>query len=712
MYFSPYKVKSNTRVMQSAFYGLNKNARINDGEFSDMTNMSSDYAPLLTPRAPRVIAQNVVKGVAEETVTNEDGTTSTLQTYFYENLNGMLGDVGFAAVFGTSFYYMGEKIEGIALTDGEKNMLAMGSYILIYPDTVYYNTVSGEYGIIETGTSNTKAVTISLCESRYDTGRFNISNSTSLPCELRFSSTTINKVRFIGTEHAGGVDWCSNPTIRTGRPSSFTATGSSSVVYSYSNAMLSVDGGYLYYCSSADVTSSTTSAGYDKYTYANCKWTKIDISSFTMTSDEFTSVGFTDGDIDRIWAGNTHLEIKKNSDGEYVITNSDIANVITLPGAKIKEGDEYAPAARIDVGQWRVVNLPVFDCICVHNNRLWGCRYGNQVTNKVVNEIYCSKLGDFKTWTLSSTTATLAGDPYTMSVGDYGAFTGCISHRGQLLFFKDNIVYRVSGDKPSNFQIDKISESGLQSGCERSLEIIDEVLYYKSRNGVFAYDGSIPQKISDTLGNFYYTDAVAGKHFSKYYITMIHDGVRKLYVYDTRYKLWHAEDDADIRFFTEYNGALYGAIDNDVVCLSGAPAGIFGATEAEGAVKWSVETGDIGLDSPYQKFLRRILIRMDMDDGAKVLVELLGDDGEWYTAWKYMSPHKRSFMMPVVTPRVDHARIRISGVGGVKIYSISYETESAGDRYVESWSQQESARARKAYSDERETTRDEFWEEE
>ena len=69
MYFSPYKVKNNTRTMQSTFYGLNKNARIGDGEFADMLNMSGDHAPLLSPRAPRVIAQTAPTKTVTETVT-------------------------------------------------------------------------------------------------------------------------------------------------------------------------------------------------------------------------------------------------------------------------------------------------------------------------------------------------------------------------------------------------------------------------------------------------------------------------------------------------------------------------------------------------------------------------------------------------------------------------------------------------------------------
>ena len=145
MYYKYYSSPNVSRSMQSTFLGLNKNARIGDGEFADMQNMSSDNVPLLSPRQPRTVVEK------RHFETSEDGEVT------YKNLNGILGDVGFAAVWGNDLYYMGSKVEGITLIDGEKRMLAMGANIIIYPDAVYYNTVSGEYGEIDQVTACAKA---------------------------------------------------------------------------------------------------------------------------------------------------------------------------------------------------------------------------------------------------------------------------------------------------------------------------------------------------------------------------------------------------------------------------------------------------------------------------------------------------------------------------------------------------------------------------
>ena len=674
MYYKHLQSPSLSRSMQSVFSGLNKNVRIADSEFSDMTNMSGDSYPLLTPRAPRVLAQKQL--VLTEEIVNDDGTTEISETP--RTLNGILGDVGFCAVWDNEFYYMGEKIEGISLDNSEKKLVAMGANILIYPDAVYYNTVTGEHGNI----AENEKVNIRQYLSCYN--RFDIDANTSLTCNIhyQFSHTTDIKtqVRFLSPnvrDNAWVVDGC--PEAVSLHCDAYTA-------YDSACAVIGKKDGYVYYCTEATVT-TTKYNGFDIYHFAKCKWKKLNISYFKLTAAEFNNIGFTDEDIDNIWCGKVKVKIEKKTDGNYYVTNENIADAINMRTIKYAGDTGLTGRHKYNrigsglrtAGTWRVRTVPMLDYVCVHENRLWGCRYGVQVNsedeNKTVNEIYCSALGDFKRWVSPGETTTLAGDPYAMSVGEYGPFTGCVSLRGQLLFFKNNIVYRVSGNKPSNFQIDKISENGLQEGCEKTLEIIDNVLFYKSRNGVFAYDGSIPQKISDALGNFYYTDAVAGKYFSKYYITMVHDGKRCLYVYDKSTGLWHAEDDADIRFFTEYEGALYGAVGNDIVCLSGIPAEIFNATKSEGKVEWSVETGDIGLDSPYLKYYHRLLVRMDIDTGARVKVSLLCGD-EWMHAADFTSAKKQSVILPIVTPRCEHMRIKFDGCGAAKIYSIYYETES------------------------------------
>ena len=162
-------------------------------------------------------------------------------------------------------------------------------------------------------------------------------------------------------------------------------------------------------------------------------------------------------------------------------------------------------------------DMPNMDFVIESENRLWGCKYGIAKNGEVVNEIYASKLGDFKNWNCFMGIST---DSYAVTVGSDGQFTGAITYLGYPIFFKENYMHKVYGNYPANYQINTTACRGVQKGSHKSLAIVNEVLYYKSRKGICAYDGSLPQEISYYLGDTVYDSAVACGHGNKYYISM------------------------------------------------------------------------------------------------------------------------------------------------------------------------------------------------
>ena len=161
--------------------------------------------------------------------------------------------------------------------------------------------------------------------------------------------------------------------------------------------------------------------------------------------------------------------------------------------------------------------IPNMDFVIESENRLWGCRYGVAVNGQTVNEIYACKLGDFRNW---NDFRGLSTDSYVASCGTDGAFTGAAAHLGYPLFFKENCVHKIYGSMPSQYQIQTTALRGVQAGCGNSLAIVNETLFYKSRNGVCAFDGSFPVEVSAALGTERYGNAVAAGHGNKYYISM------------------------------------------------------------------------------------------------------------------------------------------------------------------------------------------------
>jgi hypothetical protein len=204
--------------------------------------------------------------------------------------------------------------------------------------------------------------------------------------------------------------------------------------------------------------------------------------------------------------------------------------------------------------------MPVMDFIIEAGNRLWGCRYGLDDHGEFVNRLYASKLGDFKNWNCYMGVST---DSYYANVGSDGYFTGAVTHLGAALFFKEHCLHKVFGGQPSEFVVQDTACRGVQSGCEMSTAIVNEVLYYKARNAVCAYDGSLPVEVSYALGGEKYYEAVAGAHGNKYYIDMkTADGVYHLFVYDTAKRMWHKEDNLQADCFCSFGNELY-CIDHD-----------------------------------------------------------------------------------------------------------------------------------------------------
>ena len=319
--------------------------------------------------------------------------------------------------------------------------------------------------------------------------------------------------------------------------------------------------------------------------------------------------------------------------------------------------------------------MPNMDFIIESENRLWGCRYGVALNGKVVNEIYASKLGDFKNWNVFNTPS-ISTDSYVASVGTDGYFTGAVTHLGYPIFFKENCMHKVYGNYPSNYQIQTTTCRGVQKGCSKSLAIVNEILYYKSRSAICAYDGSLPQEISSALGNEVYSSAVAGSFGNKYYISMADSkGEYQLFVYDTMRGMWHREDNTHIKDFCASRGELYYIdTDNKIKTILGS------GTIDTSNIEWMAETGVIGASSPDKKYLSRIDVRMLLNVGTRVYFYVEYDStGKWEHLFTMTGKTLQSFTVPVRPRRCDHLRLRMEGNGDAKIFSICKTTEQGSE---------------------------------
>ena len=328
--------------------------------------------------------------------------------------------------------------------------------------------------------------------------------------------------------------------------------------------------------------------------------------------------------------------------------------------------------------------MPDMDYLIESGNRLWGCRYGLARNGAVVNEIYASKLGDFRNWDVFEGIST---DSWVGQCGTDGMWTGAISYLGYPVFFKENHIHTVYGSLPSQFRIQNTAARGVQRGSDRSLAMLNEVLIYKSRMGVCVYDGSLPTDISDAFGGILYHDAVAGAHGDKYYISMLRDGTDEavMMTYDIRKNLWHKEDSLRATAWCSAREHMY-CIDEEtgnILCVTGA-----GEPEEE-PIQWEVVTGEIGLRGsngytvtvmPENKYISKLVLRMRLEYGSIVQVAVEYDGcGIWEHLASMQGRSLRSYTLPIRPRRCDWLRLKITGVGDARIYSLVRTIEGGSD---------------------------------
>lgn len=316
--------------------------------------------------------------------------------------------------------------------------------------------------------------------------------------------------------------------------------------------------------------------------------------------------------------------------------------------------------------------LPRMDFVIECGNRLWGCRYGMNAAGQIVNEIYASKLGDFRNWSCFEGIST---DSYIVSLGADGPFTGAIAHMGYPLFFREDCIHKIYGSYPANYRLQTTPCPGVQRGSGGSLAIVGEVLFYKSAHGVCAYDGSLPVTVSQALGLEHYRDAVGGGWGGKYYLSMADSGGQyHLFAYDRARGLWHREDRLQVRGFAPCREELYcWTGDGKILTLGGG---------TEGAFPWMVQTGDMGLDSPDNKYYSRLTLRLWLEKGARMKLSVRYDGEDlWQPLAELEGRALSSVTLPVRVRRCERMQLKLEGRGQMKLWSIARTVEEGSDVY-------------------------------
>ena len=388
------------------------------------------------------------------------------------------------------------------------------------------------------------------------------------------------------------------------------------------------------------------------------EWQEIQAAGIRITVGG--SVPFSEGDGISITADSSLC-------GGMLPSSAVIASVgsgtVVIPGSI----DRHAKGAAVVLSR----KMPKCDFVFECGNRLWGCRSGTDNSGRQVNSIYASALGDFRNWNVFEGLST---DSYALTVGSGGDFTGAAEYMGYPHFFTEGAIHKVYGEYPSLFSLRTLTCPGVQKGCGDSLAAAGGVLYYKSRRGIYAYDGSLPTFIGDALGSGAYDNAVGGGLGERYYVSMRDRGGRySLFVYDSRKRLWHREDSTAVRQFAAVEGELYYTErDRKTVIRSIGGSGI---PDSE-PVRWYAVSGAISGSTGEHSYLSRIILRIDAERGASVGISVRYDSrGEWQELGTVGTEEPRCITLPVLPRRCDHLHLRLRGRGYAKVTMLTLISE-------------------------------------
>ncbi|MPN13936.1 hypothetical protein SDC9_161262 [bioreactor metagenome] len=239
------------------------------------------------------------------------------------------------------------------------------------------------------------------------------------------------------------------------------------------------------------------------------------------------------------------------------------------------------------------------------------------------------------------------------------------------------------GSKPSNYSAMKSASSGVQKGSGKSLAVAGEILFYLSRAGIVAYTGGIPDSsTSKAFGSNALSLAIAGgdKNSGKYYLSAKQsDGTYALFVFDTRSKLWHKEDNTQAVGFA-YLDNLYMLKSNGEMWIVGNTDSIPQGAASETSVSSMVEFCDFIDKDPNKKGVSKLQLRLELEAGATLKASIKFDSsGTWEEVKTLTAGKKRSYYLPIIPRRTDYYRLKLEGVGMWRLHSLVREVYSGSE---------------------------------
>lgn len=304
----------------------------------------------------------------------------------------------------------------------------------------------------------------------------------------------------------------------------------------------------------------------------------------------------------------------------------------------------------------------------VLQGRLWGVLDG---------KFFASQWNDYTGWALNTAEdddSSLAWVSTTQSEVDAsGDFTAITVYDGRVVGFKRNFMHQIYNNK-TPFRIVDIARVGALSKeavCE-----CNQILFFVADDGVYAYTGGYPTRISDPLAVSDYRGAVLGADERTLFCYLPSEGT--VFTYDTEFGAWGGISPVTYvpSSCATVNGVCMFASGNVVCRYRGAGYGFF-----------SFETDSIFMGDLAEKVYSKLRLQASHSDHR---------EGDFLTVSVISAPKGKTVVAKTVYPTKDGDltlscllrglcglghRIAVSGKGHFEIGYLRIDYKEGGKRY-------------------------------
>lgn len=639
------------------FLGLNYSHNFQDGELAQAQNLSDLRYPCLSPRPAR----------AQET---RQAPTALFAW-----------DGKLILVDGTTLFYDGEAVGTVQA--GEKQFAVVNTKLCIWPDMVYLDLSTKEFGTLEASVTMQQGTTATVTQNSIQltgiianvTARYN--GHLQRSGEERYCSGFLAKAYSSASwsQEGGWVlegerEVCLHnfpsaapPNFGQARPGDILMLqktdisgnwqlNARSYKYDSEEDALTLEEygqdnqqGYYALVTQCDI----------EITYSDSTLFVYDgIISFRVMNAGFPAVDltarFAPGDRVKL-SGFATLPQNNSKENTYLTVKSVTADTITFPDGSLSPGTEHGV---VTISR----PVPKMDYICQSENRLWG------VSNQE-KTIYASTLGDPKNFFVFDGLST---DSYAVAVGSEGDFTGICAFANSVLCWKERMLHKILGSFPAEYQMVSYQYAGVKQGAYKSVVNLNEVLFYLGPDGVYAFSGGAPTLLSRCFGQTTFLSGVGGSDGKRYYLSYQSPSGWSLVVYNPETNLWLREDESHVVDFCRVGEALLFLAGNTIYTMG----------SGEEPVPWMAQFTPFYETIEGRKRYSRLFLRLELPKGSWLRAEMRCDGGAWEQCGTWAGGVSDVQVAPLLPNRCDKFELRLSGQGDCTLLSLLREFRVGG----------------------------------